>query len=101
MLTNAKAVDEIEQCLLANTLGRVLAKPLIAPHPVPPTDNSAMDGYAIRYDDLSEHEPTTLAISQRITAGDVAPELKCHSAARIFTGAPIPSGADTVIPQEQ
>jgi len=101
LLTNAKPVDEIEQCLLANTLGRVLAKPLIAPHPVPPTDNSAMDGYAIHYGDLSEHEPTTLAISQRIIAGDVASELKCHSAARIFTGAAIPSGADTIIPQEQ
>jgi len=61
-----------------------------------------MDGYAIRHGDLSEQEEaTTLAISQRITAGDVASELKHHSAARIFTGAPIPSGADTVIPQEQ
>ena len=102
MLANANPVDEIEQCPLANTLGRVLARPLIAPHPVPPTDNSAMDGYAVRHGDLPEQEePTTLAISQRIAAGDVAAELRAHSAARIFTGAPIPSGADTIIPQEQ
>jgi molybdopterin molybdotransferase len=102
LLANAKPVDEIKHCPLANTLGRVLARPLIAPHPVPPTDNSAMDGYAVRHGDLpQQEEPTTLAISQRIAAGDVASELRSHSAARIFTGAPIPSGADTVIPQEQ
>ena len=102
MLANANSVDEIEHCPLANTLGRVLARPLIAPHPVPPTDNSAMDGYVVRHGDLPEQEePITLAISQRIAAGDVASELRAHSAARIFTGAPIPSGADTVVPQEQ
>ena len=102
MLASASPVNEIEQCPLANTLGRVLARPLIAPHPVPPTDNSAMDGYALRHCDLPEQAaPTTLAISQRIAAGDLASELRVHSAARIFTGAPIPSGADTVVPQEQ
>ncbi|VAW89433.1 Molybdopterin molybdenumtransferase [hydrothermal vent metagenome] len=60
-----------------------------------------MDGYALRHDDLATQGSTTLPISQRITAGDIPLELAASSTARIFTGATIPAGADTVIPQEQ
>ncbi len=60
-----------------------------------------MDGYALRHDDLATQGSTTLPISQRITAGDIPTKLATSSAARIFTGAAIPAGADTVIPQEQ
>ncbi len=101
LLAHAHTINQIEQCPLLNALGRVLAKPLTAPHPIPPTNNSAMDGYALRHDDLATQGSTTLPISQRITAGDIPAELTTSSAARIFTGAAIPTGADTVIPQEQ
>jgi len=60
-----------------------------------------MDGYALRHGDLSSQGSTTLAVTQRITAGDAPQPLITGSASRIFTGAPIPKGADTVIPQEQ
>lgn len=100
-MAHARTVKQIEQCPLLNTLGRVLAKPLIAPRPIPPTDNSAMDGYALRHDDLATLGLTTLPISQRITAGETPAELAANSAARIFTGAAIPVGADIVILQEQ
>ncbi len=79
----------------------MLAEPLTAPHPLPPTDNSAMDGYALCHRDLSPSAPTTLLVTQRIAAGDLPQPLITKSAARIFTGAPLPSGADTIIPQEQ
>ncbi|MBL1259421.1 MAG: molybdopterin molybdotransferase MoeA [Thiotrichaceae bacterium] len=100
-MAHARRPQQIEQCPLLNALGRVLAQPLIAPHPIPPTDNSAMDGYALRLDDLATQGSTTLPISQRITAGDIPVELAANSVARIFTGASIPAGADTVIAQEQ
>jgi len=60
-----------------------------------------MDGYALRHNNLSTQGSTTLPISQRIAAGDVPTALEDNSVARIFTGAAIPTGADTVIPQEQ
>jgi len=101
LLNAARPVDEIEQCALHHALGRVLASALVAPHNIPPTDNSAMDGYAINHRDLDASAQTTLPISQRIIAGAVPQPLAPKSAARIFTGAPIPDGADTVIPQEQ
>lgn len=101
LLAQAHAIDHIEQCPLPDVLGRVLAQPLVAPYPVPPTDNSAMDGYALRHADLAAQGATTLPVSQRITAGDVPQPLAAFSAARIFTGAAIPMGADTVVAQEQ
>lgn len=101
LLAQAPPADTTEQCSLCNLLGRVLATPLTAPHPVPPTDNSAMDGYAVRYRDLAAEKTTTLPLTQRIIAGDLPQPLIAGSAARIFTGAAIPAGADTVIPQEQ
>ncbi|MBE9516379.1 MAG: molybdopterin molybdotransferase MoeA, partial [Proteobacteria bacterium] len=66
---------------------------------VPPHDNSAMDGYAVRAADVTT-EGVTLPISQRIPAGQTGTPLKAGTAARIFTGAPIPEAADTVVMQE-
>lgn len=84
----------------ASALGRILAEAVVSSIDVPPADNSAMDGYAIRVADLAT-VGATLSISQRIPAGaDPAPLLP-GTAARIFTGAPIPEGADAVVMQER
>jgi molybdopterin molybdotransferase len=79
-------------------LGRILAEDLIAAVTVPPLDNSAMDGYAVRLADCANE--AELPISQRIPAGRVGLPLAAGTAARIFTGAPVPAGADTVVMQE-
>jgi molybdopterin molybdotransferase len=83
---------------LAQSLGAVLAEDIFAQSNVPPADNSAMDGYALRESDLRAGEP--MLVSQRIPAGVVGQSLEPGTAARIFTGAFIPDGADTVIAQE-
>ncbi len=77
--------------------GRVLAEPVMAARDVPPADNSAMDGYALRAADAG----TLLPISQRIAAGSAAAPLAPRSCARIFTGGEIPPGADCVVMQEK
>lgn len=77
-------------------VGRVLAADLISPVDVPPADNSAMDGYALRATDAGQPLPVT----QRIPAGSVPAPLPPGEAARIFTGAQVPTGADTVVMQE-
>ena len=77
---------------------RVLAEDVVSDIDVPPADNSAMDGYAIRASDLDS--TNSLPIDQRIQAGDEPKTLIRNTAARIFTGAEIPSGADTVVMQE-
>lgn len=79
-------------------LGRVLAEDIRAPIDVPPHENSAMDGYALRAEDLGADG--RLGISQRIAAGEPPRPLEPGTAARIFTGAPLPPGADTVVMQE-
>jgi molybdopterin molybdotransferase len=84
---------------LLDSLGRTLAAELIAPIDVPPADNSAMDGYALRQADWAG-PGESLPLSQRITAGSVPRELQPGTAARIFTGAEVPPGADTVVMQE-
>jgi len=83
--------------------GRVLARDIVSSVNVPPEDNSAMDGYAIRIADLvpapdGGHRP--LPVSQRIAAGQVGQPLAAGTAARIFTGAQVPVGADAVVMQE-
>ena len=83
---------------LAHCLGAVLAEDIVADSNVPPADNSAMDGYALRHQDLVQGKP--VPVSQRIPAGLVGEPLSPGTAARIFTGAIIPAGADTVIAQE-
>lgn len=84
---------------LAEALGRVLARELRSPVAVPAHDNSAMDGYAVRTGDLANRRQ--LPVSQYIPAGMAPQPLAAGSAARIFTGAPIPAGADAVVMQEQ
>ncbi len=85
---------------LGAALGRVLADPVIASADVPPWDNSAMDGYALHTRDLPRAIDSGLPISQRITAGMAPDSLQPGTCARIFTGAPLPPGADCVEMQE-
>ncbi|MEQ1662425.1 MAG: gephyrin-like molybdotransferase Glp [Thiobacillus sp.] len=99
LITRARSVTETETVAVQEALGRVLAAPQISTLTVPPLDNSAMDGYAVRLADVT-HTYTRLPVSQRILAGAVGTPLAAGSAARIFTGAPIPPGADTVLMQE-
>jgi molybdopterin molybdotransferase len=86
---------------LLEAYGEVLAETQCSAINVPPADNSAMDGYALNTSDLAESEQTELVVSQRIAAGEGAAPLQPGTAARIFTGATIPDGADVVIMQEQ
>jgi molybdopterin molybdotransferase len=80
--------------------GRVLAQDVVSGVHVPPEDNSAMDGYALRVADLVDGANTVLPVSQRIVAGRVGQPLAAGTAARIFTGAQVPLGADAVVMQE-
>lgn len=99
LLRNSKRLVESEDIGLIDASGRTLAAEIIAAIDVPPADNSAMDGYAIRYRDWTG-AGQAIALSQRITAGSVPAALEPGTAARIFTGAEVPAGADTVIMQE-
>lgn len=101
LLERSHPTQLVETVNTLDALGRVLAQPIISTLNVPPLDNSAMDGYVVRYSDLNADADTSLTISQRIAAGYVGDKLEEGTAARIFTGAPIPQGADTVIMQEQ
>ena len=92
-------ITEQESVLLEQATGRVLAGDCVSPIDVPPHRNSAMDGYALKSTDLGS-ENTQLKITQRIAAGEVGQQLKSGEAARIFTGAPVPEGADAVVMQE-
>lgn len=96
-LADAAPLQPVERLPLAAAQGRVLAEPLDAGLDLPPWDNSAMDGYALRRADWTG-EP--LSVSQRIFAGTAPAVLQAGSCARIFTGAPIPEGADCVEMQE-
>jgi len=92
-------ITEQESVLLEQATGRVLAGDCVSPIDVPPHRNSAMDGYALKSTDLGS-ENIQLKITQRIAAGEVGQQLKSGEAARIFTGAPVPEGADAVVMQE-
>jgi molybdopterin molybdotransferase len=98
ILENATGIDTTESVPLNDGLGRVLAKDVCSAIDVPGWDNSAMDGYAIRYIDLEDHQE--LPVLQRIPAGTTGQQHQPGSASRIFTGAPVPPGADTVVMQE-
>ena len=100
LLERVKPVADIEPVSTAETLGRVLAEVQASAIDVPPLDNSAMDGYAIRHADLSAAGKTRLRVAQRIPAGSTGTPLTPGTAARIFTGAPVPQGADAVVMQE-
>lgn len=96
----ARPLSDYEDISTASALSRVLAAPVVASINVPPADNSAMDGYAIKSNDVTESGDVTMPVTQRIPAGSFGEELERGSAARIFTGAPIPPGADAVVMQE-
>lgn len=99
MLARAVALHEVEALPTLNAAGRVLATEVVSTLDVPPLDNSQMDGYAVRTVDVPA-PGTTLRVSQRIAAGRVGAPLEPGTAARIFTGAPVPAGADAIVMQE-
>ncbi len=99
MLARARPISGSERVATAEALDRVLAEAQTSPITVPAWDNSAMDGYAIRTADLSEGQ-NRLRVTQRIPAGSSGEPLGAGEAARIFTGAPVPPGADAVVMQE-
>jgi molybdopterin molybdotransferase len=99
LLAGARAVADLEQVPTLQATGRVLARAQRSTMDVPPMDNSAMDGYAVRLADLASHK-NRLKVRQKILAGSVGRPLEAGTAARIFTGAPIPPGADAVVMQE-
>ena len=98
LLAQARPVTEVEEVPTLEATNRILARAQRSTMDVPPMDNSAMDGYAVRLSDLKEGN--SLAVKQKIMAGSVGKPLEPGSAARIFTGAPIPPGADAVVMQE-
>ncbi|MDE2585125.1 MAG: molybdopterin molybdotransferase MoeA [Betaproteobacteria bacterium] len=100
LLAAARPVSEVRWLPTQAAAGRVLAEAQRSGLNVPPLDNSAMDGYAVRAADITAPE-TLLPVSQRIPAGSVGTTLQPGTAARIFTGAPIPEGADAVVMQER
>ncbi len=90
-----------ETVALRDACARVLAAGIVAPLDLPPFDNSAVDGYAVRHADLAASGDTRLAVTGRVMAGQRLPRaLAPREAVRIFTGAPMPQGADTVFMQE-
>jgi molybdopterin molybdotransferase len=95
LLAEARPVADIEEVPALEATNRVLARPQRSTMDVPPMDNSAMDGYAVRTKDSPR-----LKVTQKIMAGSVGKPLEPGTAARIFTGAPIPPGADAVVMQE-
>ena len=114
MLSVAEALDRVlagvpvlpaETVPLSLALGRVLAEPVVAGREIPPWDNSSMDGYAVRAADLrgaSPANPVTLTVVGEVAAGTIAREgIGPAQAYRILTGAPLPSGSDAVVPQEE
>jgi molybdopterin molybdotransferase len=94
-------VEEIETVALAEADGRILAHDIAAPLPLPPFTNSAVDGYAVASRDLPKAETEAFPVLGRVQAGAAADDaIKTRHAVRIFTGAPMPAGADTVFMQE-
>ncbi|WP_416350564.1 gephyrin-like molybdotransferase Glp [Polynucleobacter sp. AP-Nickl1-40-C4] len=99
LLSHAQTVGESEKVAMQAALGRVLAENVNSLVDVPPLDNTAMDGYAVRSADIAT-PGKSLKITQRIPAGSMGTPLESGTAARIFTGAPVPPGADAVVMQE-
>ena len=99
LLAFAKPLPGTEHVATFDADGRVLAQDLISSLHVPPQDNSSMDGYAVRCADVT-NPAAALPVSQRIAAGTSGAPLAPASVARIFTGAPVPLGADAIVMQE-
>jgi molybdopterin molybdotransferase len=93
-----------EKVTILEAMGRVIAEDIYAKRDIPPLDNSGMDGYAVRWEDIqhaSNHRPIRLEVVEDLPAGSISEKtLERGQAIRIMTGAPIPKGADTVIPVE-
>lgn len=103
LLSQAKPMEGADTVSTFDADGRVLAQDCISALHVPPQDNSAMDGYAVRRADIAADGvelPILLPVSQRIAAGGSGEPLQPGTAARIFTGAPVPPGADAIAMQE-
>ena len=100
LLAAVAPLGRTENVTTPEAWGRVLARDVVSPVSVPPEDNSAMDGYAIRLADLGGAADAVLPVSQRIAAGRPGQPLAAGTAARIFTGAQVPAGADAVVMQE-
>ena len=94
-----------ERRSILDCMGQVLAEDVVSSMDIPPLDNSAMDGYAVRYDsirDIGERGPVTLSVIGQVAAGELPHDVVVpDTAVRIMTGAPIPEGADTVVPFEE
>ena len=99
LLSHAQPVTETQEVKTQEALGRVLADNVSSLVDVPPLDNTSMDGYAVRTAD-TQSSGSLLRIAQRIPAGSVGTQLEPGTTARIFTGAPVPPGADAVVMQE-
>ncbi len=99
--TRVSRVEEVETIALAEADGRILARDIAAPLPLPPFTNSAVDGYAVASRDLPKTDAETFPVLGRVQAG-ASPDgaIEARHAVRIFTGAPMPVGADTVFMQE-
>ena len=99
--TQTKIIADIENLALEKTIGRILAKDVVSGRAVPSHDNSAVDGFAVCFNDLLKNKDTRLPISGRIIAGHpLQKEVVPGNAYRIFTGALMPKGTDTVLMQE-
>jgi len=100
-----RLIEKTESVPLHQLRGRILAEDIRADFPMPRFTNAAMDGFAVRFDEIanaSDDAPMTLPVSQELAAGAFSTEpLKAGTCARIMTGAPVPDGADTVVPFEQ
>ena len=99
LLAYAACLDQVETVSTFDADGRILAQDLVASLNVPAHDNSSMDGYAVRCADWVDPD-TPLQVNQRIAAGSSGEALGPGCAARIFTGAPVPAGADAIVMQE-
>jgi molybdopterin molybdotransferase len=95
----------LEKVQLLESLGRIIGEDIYAKRDIPPLDNSAMDGYALRFEDIresSKDHPVRLEVIEDLPAGFVSKKtIEKGQAIRIMTGAPIPKGADTVVPVEE
>ena len=99
LLGHASLLEGLDEVSTFDADGRVLALPVVSGLQVPPQDNSSMDGYAMRSTDVPR-AGISLRVTQRIPAGAVGSAVQPGCAARIFTGAPVPEGADVVVMQE-
>lgn len=100
ILEKARPPQRVERVALHDCLGRVLAEDVAARLTHPPFDNSAMDGYAVRYEDIAAIGTELTVIGQSAAGSGFRGQIRSGEAVRIFTGAPVPAGADTVIIQE-